>query len=128
MYPTHVLKILIVFELNFFILKFHCFMLLLNLITFKYSFFRSIIQVRYQYFWMCLVLGQFPSKHFLYLCCSGTASSDFIEGSGSSTLVVFENFLVLYFPFSQFLTIISSSFFLKLVISDVLLQFRCCNP
>ena len=32
-----------VFEHNFFILKFHCFMLLLSFITSKYSFFRRII-------------------------------------------------------------------------------------
>ena len=47
------------------------------------------------------------------------------------TLVVFENVLVFYFPLSQFPTIVSSSFFLKevisLVIPEELLHFRCRN-
>ena len=43
--------------------------------------------------------------------------------------IVSENFLVFYFSFSQFPTILSSSFLLKLLISlvipEVLLHFRC---
>ena len=68
-------------------------MFLLNFITSKYSFFRRIIQVWYQYFQICLVLDQFLLKHFL--SCSGS--------------VVSEKFLVFYFPFSQFLTVIPST-------------------
>ena len=37
-----IIKILVIFEHNFFIFKFHRFMQPLNLITFKYSFFRKI--------------------------------------------------------------------------------------
>ena len=124
---TSIIKVLSVSENNFFILKFHCFMLLLNFIASKYSFFRRIIQVWYQYFQICLVLGQFPHKHFFY--CTSSACSDCTEGSGSSTRVVFEKFLAFYFPFSQFPTMISIIFFLKFVIclvtSEVSLHFQC---
>ena len=71
-------------------------------------------------FWstFCIYLVQTFLKilcwRFLYLPCSGSACSDFTEGFGWSTLVVFENFLVFYFPFSQF--------------PELLLHFRCCNP
>ena len=44
-----------------------------------------------------VVLGQFPHKHFLY--CSGSACSDFTEILGK--------FLVFYFPFFHFLTIVN---------------------
>ena len=40
---SSIINVLSVSEHNFFILKFHCFMLLLNFITSKYSFFRRII-------------------------------------------------------------------------------------
>ena len=67
-----------------------------------------------------------------YLHCSRSACSDCTEGSGSSTPVVSEKFLVFYFPFSQYSTIISSFFFSEIVISliipEVLLHFQCCNP
>lgn len=72
--------------------------------------------------------------HLLYLHCSGSASSDCTEGSGWSALVVFDDFLVFYFPLTQFPTIIY--FFLNLVISSVaasliipelLLHFQCCS-
>ena len=69
--------------------------------------------------------------HFLYLHYSGCVCSNCTEDSGSSTLVVFENFLVFQFPFSQFQTKISSFFCQKLVISliipDVFLHFQCLN-
>ena len=101
-----IIKVLSVFEHNFFILKFHGFILLLNLIIFKYSFFRRIIQVWYRYFQICLVFGQFPGKHFLYLQCTGSACYDCTEGSGSSTPVVFEsffeNFTFLFLNFQQY--------------------------
>ena len=42
--------------------------------------------------------------------------ADCTEGSCLSTIVIFDNFVASYFPFSQVQTIISSSFFLKLVI------------
>ena len=71
--------------LSWFILKFHCFMLLLYLIVFKYSFFRSTIYVWYQYIQICLILGQFPCKHSLYLHYSGSACSDCTGRSGSTT-------------------------------------------
>ena len=92
------------------------------------SFSRRIVQVWYQYFQTAIVLGQFPGKYISSTC---TACSDYTESSGSSTLVV-SKFLVFYFYFSQFPTIISSSFFLKLVIflviPRVLLHFRRRNP
>ena len=47
------------FEHSFLILKFQCFMMLLNLITSKYSFFRRIFEVKYQYFQICLFLVSF---------------------------------------------------------------------
>ena len=79
-----------------------------------------------------IVFGQLPVKyiHFFFLHCSGSACSDCTEGSGSSILVVFENFLAFYFSFSPFPTIISSSFFLILVISLLIpevFHFQCCN-
>ena len=58
--------------------------------------------------------------HFLFLNCSGSACSECTEDSDLSTVEVSENFLGFYFPFFQILTIISSSFFLKLVISSVI--------
>ena len=96
-----IIKISSVFEQNFFIFKFHCFILLLYLSTFKYSFFRQIIKAWYQYFQICLVLGQFPGKHFLHLYCSDFVCFDFIKRSGSSSLAIFKNFLVFYFTFSS---------------------------
>ena len=42
--------------------------------------------------------------------CSGSACSDCTEDSGSSTLILFKNLLVFYFPFFQFPAIISSFF------------------
>ena len=49
------IKVLSVSGHHLFILKFHCFMLLLNFITSKYSFFRRYLGI-YQYFQICLVL------------------------------------------------------------------------
>ena len=70
------------------------------------------------------------STHFLYLNCSCFTCSDYTEGSGSSTLVIFENFCFLHFFFS-ISNSNSTSFFLKLVISpvisEVLLYFWCRN-
>ena len=82
---------------------------------------------------IAIVIPQFPGKYnFLNFHCFGSACSDCTEDTGSSTLVVLGNFLVFYFPFSQFPTIISSFFFLKLVISlvisGVLIHFCCRNP
>ena len=113
----------VIFEHNFVILKFYCFILPLNLIPLwaLYSFFGGIIQVWQQYFTYisssCLdmpmpILGQFLGKNLLYMYCSGSACYDCTSDSGSS-LVVYGNVLVFYFPFSQFPTIISSSCFRK---------------
>ena len=77
---SSLIKVLSVSKHTFFILEFHCFMLLINFVTSKYSFFRKIIYIWYQYFQICLVLGHFPCKHFLY--CSDSAFSDYTEGSG----------------------------------------------
>ena len=42
---------------------------------------------------------QLPGKHFFYLGCSGSTWPDNIEGSGSSTVVLFENVWNFYFFF-----------------------------
>ena len=91
-------------------------MLLLNLIISKYSLFRMITYLGMAPLFPdmsspCQILpnvGQFPGKHFLSLPCSGSTCSDC---TGSSTPVVCGKVLVFYFPFCQFLTVISSSFF-----------------
>ena len=71
------------------------------------------------------IVGQFLDKHI------SSAYSDCTEGSGSATVVNFENFLFSYILFSQFFLIIST-FFLKLlifqVIPSVLPYFPCCKP
>ena len=63
--------------------------------------------------------------------CSGCTCSDCTVNPGSSTLVVFQTFLIFYFPFYQFPAKISCSFLLKLVFSrvipEVLLHFRYYN-
>ena len=80
---------------------------------------------------ICLVLGQFPGKHFLYLHGSCSACSHYVEGSGPSTLVDLENFLV--FLLSFFFINFQQYFFLFPEIvnfssnSKVLLYCRCCN-
>ena len=56
---------------------------------------------------------QLPGRDFFYLGCSGSNWPDNIEGSGSSTVVLFENVWNFYFLFSQFPTINYSSFLLK---------------
>ena len=128
--PVHHYQDFSVFDHNFFILKFHYFMLLLNLMIFKYSFFRRIIQVFQLPIFLQIfpVLGQFLGKHFLQLHCSCSAFSDCSEGSYQFLKI----FCFFYFPFSQFPTIISSSIFLKLTISlvfrEVLLYIWCYNP
>ena len=69
---------------------------------------------------MGLLLGQFLGKFFLYLSTCTTLvlpCSDCTEGSDKSARVVSENFLVCYFHLFQFPTIISSTFFLRLMIS-----------
>ena len=56
------------FRVNFFILKFHCFMFRLNFITSKYSFFRQkrcqLGIVPYHYFQTRQILGQFLANIF----------------------------------------------------------------
>ena len=86
-------------ERNFFIWQFHCFMLLLNFITSKYSFFRRL----FWYTSICRCLASYLSswhfphhKYFRSKCCSSIslssphACSNCTEGSGWSTRVVSE--------------------------------------
>ena len=54
---------------------------------------------------------------FLCLHYIDSAYTDCTEGSGSSSIVIFENFLVFCFSFSQAQTIISSFLHLQLVTS-----------
>ena len=94
-------------------------MLFPNLSTLRYSFFRGII------FFMATLFSdredQFPGfgNHISSTLDLTVLAlpADCTGGSCSSTLVTFDNFLVFYLPFSQVQTIISYSFFLKLVIS-----------
>ena len=61
------IKVLIFSEHNFFILKFHC--LLLIFFASKYNLFRRVISVWYQCFWFpdLSISWQFPHKHSLLL-------------------------------------------------------------
>ena len=77
-------------------------------------------------FWYSWSVARFWEINFLYLHCSGSACSDCTEGSGSSTLVIFANFLVLQFPFSQVQILISFNFFPE--IGNILFHFHCRNP
>ena len=125
-----IIKVLIGFECNFVIQNFYCFIVFLNLTTFSHSFSRRITWVWYQYFEIEIqFFGQIPV--FFYLPFSGPACSFCTEGSGSCTLVVFDDFLFFYFIFFQILTTIFSFFPLKLVIfllnCIVFLHFRYCN-
>ena len=100
---SSLIKVLSVFGHNFFTLKFHCFMFLLNFITSKYSFFRRLIQV-----W-CHCCGTSISRFtkffisFLVNISSCTAWSGFTcsyatRDSGQYQLVS-EKFLLFYFHF-----------------------------
>ena len=64
---------------NFFILKFYCFMLLLNFITSKYRFFRRYLGMVSVFPDTSSYWQQLPHTHFLY--CSSSACSDCTEGS-----------------------------------------------
>ena len=80
-----------------------------------------------------IALGHFPDEFISFTCTALVMPIvDCTQGSGSSTLPLSENFLVFYFPFSQFPTIVSSFFVLKLVIYLVfpkgIFHFRCHNP
>ena len=72
------------------------------------------------------IVSQFPgSSNYISSSRTALALSALIVcecivwGSGSSTLVIFENFPVFYFPFSEVEAITFSSFFMKLVMSVV---------
>ena len=122
---SSLIKVLSVFEHNFFAFKFH----LLNKASseglFRYC---KLLQKDYLGMVSLAYFFQFPYEHFLK-CCS-FASSDCTEDSSLSTRVFSEDLLAFYFHFSQFLTKISSTFFQKLAIYLVihqLLHFRCFN-
>ena len=126
------------FEQNFSILKCHCIIYLLDFLISKYSFYRRIIQVCYQYFQTCLVLSFLINVFSTALALPAlivlkTLLKCSTRGLCSNLLEQFpKSFQFFYFPFSQFPTKISSTFFLKfaicLVIPELLLNSRCFNP
>ena len=82
---SSLIKVLRVSEHNFFILNFHCFMLLLNFTTSKYSFLEGLLGMVHV-FPVMSSSWQFPHKYFLY--CSSSACSVYTEGSGINTFEV----------------------------------------
>ena len=104
---SSLIKVLSVSEHSFFILKFYCFMLLLNFISSKYSFFRRI-----SYIDMVSIFRDMSSKCLLFML----ATSSYLF-----------SVLLSFFSISN-----NNIFFLKfviyLVISEMKLSFQCCKP
>ena len=115
------IKVLNVFQHNFFILKFivsYC------SLTFKYSFSEGLFSI----------YGTIVSRYVQFLVgflinISSTALVLHALIVVRAPRVVSEEYLVFYFLFSRFPTIISTMFFLKfviyLLISEVRLHFQC---
>ena len=79
---------------------------------------------------LSFIVSQFQSsgKYIPFTTCTDNllALLALIAQRALVPLVIFENFLVFHFSFSQFKTVIASSFFLKMIIK-VLLDFWCRN-